>query len=444
MQNSPDMVDLCPLNKTVIMRRKINLTLILFFIYGVSITVAQTNSRTDTVSLSINDAEALFLKNNFFLLSEKYKVNEAEAAIVQAKLWDNPVLNIDKEAYNEPSGKWFIIPNGEYAMSLQQLIYLAGKKNKRVSIEKINSRIAQYQFYDLIRTLRFELRTTFYELYFSQKSLSIYDMEIAALRLLTEAYSVEYQKGNVPFKELARLQALQFSLENEKIDLLRRLNEKQGNLIILTGDTLSRPIKPVLNISAIDSIESSSMDLGFLFDQGFKNRFDLKISESQIQAEEINLTLQKALRVPDMTLGATYDRVAGYIPNYNSLTLSFNLPLWNFNQGNIKISQNRIEETKVLKNQKELEVRTDITNAYTQFLETERLYKSSLQKFDVNYDRLFDGITTGYKNHSISLLEFIDYYQTFKNSKTEYYQLQVNRLEALENLNMATGTIIFK
>jgi outer membrane protein, heavy metal efflux system len=426
------------------MRGKVILMLILCFSCRTIIVTSQTSIRTDTISLSLNDAEALFLKNNFFLLAAKYKVSEAEAAIIQAKLWDNPVFSLDKEAYNVPSGKWFIIPDGEYAMSIQQLIYLAGKKNKRTGIEKINFQIAQYQFYDLIRTLRYELRTTFFELYFSQKSLSIYDREIDALKLLTGAYTEEYQKGNVPFRELARLQALQFSLENEKIDLLRNLNEKQSNLVLLTGDTLSRPVKPLMNISATDSIESSSLDLGHLLEQGSANRYDLKISESEIQAEEINLALQKALRVPDMTVGATYDRLGGYIPDYNSLSLSFNLPFWNFNQGNIKISRNRIEETKVLKSQKELEVRTDITNAYIQFLETERLYKSSIQKFDDNYDRLFDGITAGYKNHTISLLEFIDYYETYKNSKTGYYQLQVNRLDALENLNMATGTTIFK
>ncbi len=44
---------------------------------------------------------------------------------------------------------------------------------------------------------------------------------------------IEYKNGNVPFKELARLQALQFNLENEKIDVLKNVTEKQSNLILL-------------------------------------------------------------------------------------------------------------------------------------------------------------------------------------------------------------------
>jgi cobalt-zinc-cadmium efflux system outer membrane protein len=248
----------------------------------------------------------------------------------------------------------------------------------------------------------------------------------------------------LPFKELARLQSLQFNLENEKIDVLKNLTEKQGNLILLTGDSLMRPIKPTVNISSFDNLDPSALNIGQLLENGLANRYDLKISDVQIQTEQMNLSLQKAMRIPDMTLGANYDRVGGYIPNYNSLSMSFDLPFWNRNQGNIKISQNKIEENKILKNQKELEVRIDIEKAFAQLVETDRLYKSSLQKFNENYDKLFDGITLAYKNHSISLLEFIDYYETYKNSKIGYFQLQNNRFEAIENLKLATGTNVFK
>jgi cobalt-zinc-cadmium efflux system outer membrane protein len=406
---------------------------------------AQKGIQADTLLLSLQDAETAFLKNNFDLLAAKYQIDEADAAVIQAKLWDNPNLNIEQGAYNSNTNKWFdISKSGETAVILQQLIYLAGKRDKRINIEKINSQIASYQFYDLMRALRYELRTSFFEFYFLRKSLSVYDRELAALKLLVDAYSIEYKKGNIPFKELARLQALQFNLENEKIDVLKNLTEKQSNIILLTGDTLSRPIKPIFNISAFDSINAGSYSLGQLYDYGLSNRYDLKISEAQILSEQMNLSLQKAMRIPDMTLGARYDKAGSYVRNYNSLSIGFDLPLWNRNQGNIKIAENKIEETKTLKNQKELEVKNDIKKAFVQLLETDRLYKLSLQKFDSSYDNLFDGITSAYRNHTINLLEFIDYYETYKNSKNEYYHLQNNRLDAMEDLNMATGTIIIK
>ena len=80
----------------------------------------------------------------------------------------------------------------------------------------------------------------------------------------------------MPFKELARLQALQFNLENEKIDVLKSVTERQSNLVILTADSVSRPIKPVLDVSFLDNINPDLFNLAQLIDVGLINRYDLK------------------------------------------------------------------------------------------------------------------------------------------------------------------------
>ncbi len=336
--------------------------------------------------MSLGDAEKLFLERNFELLAAKYQINEADAAIIQAKLWDNPNLSIEQGVFDPTTRKWFdVTASGETAVNIQQLIYLAGKRNKRIRIGKVNSEIARYQFYDLQRTLRYELRTSFFELFFLEQSVSVYDRELGAAKKLVEAYSAEYQKGNVSFNELARLQALQFGLENEKIELLKNVNGKQSNLVLLTGDTLSRPIKPVVDISVYDRINPDSLRIDKLIESGLANRYDLKIAEAQVQYEKANLALEKAMRTPDLTLGGRWDRQGSYVYNYNSLSVGFDLPVWNHNQGNIKIAENKIEESKVLRNENELEVKNDIRKAFEQLIETDHLYKASLPKFKDKY-----------------------------------------------------------
>ncbi len=406
---------------------------------------AQNRLPADTVILSLQDAEKLFLERNFELLAAKYQINEADAAIIQAKLWDNPNLNIEQGVYNPVTKNWFdVTATGETAVTIQQLIYLAGKRNKRITIGKVNSDIARYQFYDLQRTLRYELRTSFFELYFLEQSVSVYDREIAASKKLVDAYSVEYQKGNVSFNDLARLQAMQFGLENERIELLKNVNENQSNLVLLTGDTLSRPVKPVVDISAYDRINPDSLKVEHLIASGLTNRYDLRIAEAQVHYEQANLALEKAMRTPDLTIGGSWDRQGSYVYNYNSLSVGLDLPIWNHNQGNIKIAENKIEESKVLRNENELEVKNDIKKAFEQLIETDHLYRASMQKFDSKYYDLLDGIIQAYQNHTIGLLEFIDYIETYKNSKTEFYQLQNNRIDAVEDLSMATGSDLMK
>jgi len=150
------------------------------------------------------------------------------------------------------------------------------------------------------------------------------------------------------------------------------------------------------------------------------------------------------MRVPDVTLGANWDRAGSYIYNYNSVSLSLPLPLLNRNTGNIKIARDQVEQSKVQLMEAAAQVKIDLSTALSQLLENERLYEQVSGQFNSDYEKLVDGITMAYQKHTISLLEFIDYYETYKNSRTEFYRLQKNRLIAVENLNLATGTNILK
>lgn len=399
----------------------------------------------DTLHITIQNAEEQFIQKNFLLLAAKYQVSSADAAIIQAKLYPNPNFTIEQGVYNQDTKKWFDLSStGETALSLQQIIILAGKRNKQIDIAKINSQISLYQFYDLIRTLRYELRSSFYGIYFLKESMTVYDREIESLKTLIDVYNAQYNKGNIAFKELARLQALQFSLQNERLELLKQVTEKQLNLGLLTGDTLLRPVIPIINPGFINALNVSGLSYNELVDSALINRYDLKTAYSQVQLSQSNLALQRAMRTPDLLLGANYDKAGNYVPNYNALSLAIDLPFWNRNQGNIRAAKFQIDADKELRSQAELQVRNEISNAYKQLLETDKLYKSASLQFTSDYEKLLDGITKGYQNHTISLLEFIDYYETYKNSKLELNRLQNNRLDALENLNLATGTTIFK
>ena len=398
----------------------------------------------DTLHITLQDAESQFLQKNFLLLASKYQVSSADAAIIQAKLYPNPNFAIEQGVYNQDTKKWFDLSStGETALTLQQIIILAGKRNKQIDIAKINSQISLYQFYDLIRTLRYELRSSFYGIYFLQDAITVFDREIESLKTLIDVYTAQYNKGNIAFKDLARLQALQFSLQNERLDLVKQATEKQLNLALLTGDTLLRPVTPILN-AGFNEMDVSRLNYPELVDSALVNRYDLRAAYSQVQLSQSNLALQKALRTPDILLGANYDKAGNYVRNYNALTVAIDLPFWNRNQGNIKAAQFQIESTRQLQSQADLQVKNEISNAYRQLLETDKLYKTASLQFTSDYEKLLDGITKGYQNHTISLLEFIDYYETYKNSKLELNHLQNNRLDALENLNLATGTTIFK
>ena len=61
-------------------------------------------AQTDTVKLSLPEAEKIFLQKNLSLLAAKYNIDANQALVQQAKLWDNPVLSTDQNIYDGKKG----------------------------------------------------------------------------------------------------------------------------------------------------------------------------------------------------------------------------------------------------------------------------------------------------------------------------------------------------
>ena len=182
--------------------------------------------RTDTVAITLQQAEERFLKKNLQLLAARFNIDAAKAAVVQAELWNNPNISIEQNAYNKFTKRYFdVTKTGNTDIQLQQLILLAGKRDKQIRLAEINSQIVENSFYDLLRALKFELRTDFFDLYFLQQSLAFYDETIPNVRKTVAATEVIYQKRSILLSEVLRLKSLLFTLESERLGLLNQVSE---------------------------------------------------------------------------------------------------------------------------------------------------------------------------------------------------------------------------
>ena len=110
-----------------------------------------------TGTLTLKEAEQRFLERNLSLIAERYNIDMAQAQVLQAKLFENPVISLEQNVYNRLNGKYFDFgKEGEMVVGIEQVIRLAGQRNKQVKLEKINKEIAEYQFEEVMRTLRQE------------------------------------------------------------------------------------------------------------------------------------------------------------------------------------------------------------------------------------------------------------------------------------------------
>lgn len=399
-----------------------------------------SQSGIDTLSLSVKDAEAKFLEKNLILLAQKYNIDISKAQTLQARVWENPTIDIEQNAYNWYTKKFFDIGyNGETAVGIDQLISLAGKRNKRILLSNVNSEIVEYQFYDLLRTLKYQLHTCMNDLFYLQRSVKIFDKEILSLQKVVDQYNVQLEKGNVSLKEATRLKAELFSLENDRMDVVDSINYKIGTIRLLIHDSTAVYIKPQIEADKIQNVSMKEIEFSKLQKQARENRFDLKVSESQIKYQEVNLAYQKSMAVPDIHLTGRYDHAGSYINDYFALGFAIDLPVWNRNKGNKQVAKCQLDQSKIQYLQYMSQVDNDILYAKVHAEQLEKRFKNLDKKFISDLEILIDGIITNYEKRNISLLEFLDYYQTYKESMMDLNRLQNNYMNAIEQLNYVTG-----
>jgi outer membrane protein, heavy metal efflux system len=394
----------------------------------------------DTVSITLAAAEQRFLQNNLQLLASKLRIDAAKAAKVQVEVWSNPNIAFEQNIYNQYTGKWFdVTSSGNTEIQIQQLFLLAGKRDRQIKLADINTAIAEHTFSDMLRALKLELRSDMFNLYFLQEELSFYNASLDTLRRTVSSVELMYQKRSVLLADVLRLKSLLLSLETERQGIINQVYGLQGDLRILLNDTTGAVYLPRIDESRLDTVFLQHPSFDEALKTAREHRPDYNIAQATVDYEAANLSLQHALAVPDITIGGRWSRAGSYIPDYYAVSLSIDLPVFNRNQGNIEISERTLEANTTLLSNAALSLKEDVQSAYAKASEIDRRYHQSDSKFISDYRALIEGVVANYKSRNISLLEFTDFYESYRTSMLQWQQLRSDRVQALENLNYVTG-----
>ena len=399
----------------------------------------------DTLKLTVKEAEERFIKKNLQLIVAHYNIDNAQAQVITTRLFPNPDLNISNVLYNKDTKKVldFSRGGGEYTVGLSQLFTTAGKRNKNIKLAQLSVELARDQFFDLLRTLKLTVRDDFFTIYFQQESAKVYDQEISSLNNILIAYKEQYAKGTIAEKEVLRIQSQLYSLQAELASLLVNIASTQAQLNLLIGMSPSTILNPVYNYDLDGKKVLSAIPYRKLLDSAYVNRYDLQAARSTIDYNNLNLRLQKSIAVPDFTVGLSYDKQASYIKDYTGVSIDFPLPFFNRNQGGIKQARIAIDQGKVQLENQQNQVESDVASNYTIALQYENTYNSFDQKFKGDFTHLIGEVFINYKKRNISLLEFLDFYDSYKVNAVQLNSVQLNRVTSLEQLNFVTGTPFF-
>jgi cobalt-zinc-cadmium efflux system outer membrane protein len=376
-------------------------------------------SQHDSLALTIQEAEKIFLQKNLQLLARQYDVDINKALVQQNRYWDNPVLNTDQNIYD---GKFFRHNNdyGQIFVQIQQVIKTAGKRNKLIKLSQDAVLSSEQQLYDLMRNLRFVLHNDFSNIYQLLQVSKIYDSELIALQNLVTGMDAQLQAGNISQKENLRIKSLLYSLQTDRSDLYLQIAEAQKDvhtLLHISSDTL---IVPKLNNVGDLSPSLQSVTLAQLMDSSLVNRPDLQLAKTNMLSQQHNLYYQKALAVPDLTAALEFDQRSSK------------------NKGNIRAAQISIGQAQNGIQQVQEQINTEVSSAWQKLLISVNLQKIITQDFADKYEELFQNITKSFQQRQVSLIEFIDFFDSYKDARTKQLEQQSHLRDAIAELNFTT------
>jgi len=275
-----------------------------------------------------------------------------------------------------------------------------------------------------------------------QQSAKVYDKEIQSLQKVVDAFNKQQGKGYIAEKEVVRVKAQLYSLQSEFNDLINQINDTESELrLVLQVKNIY--INPVTDDAKLSSIAPSQFSLAKLIDTAYKNRTDLQIAKVNTNISKLTYNYQKALAVPDLTTSLNWDKQGSYARNLYSLGVAFNLPFFNRNQGSIKSAKFMIDYNVASQKSTEATVEEQITRALQKTFDNDKLYKNIDPKFTKDFDRLLNEVLINYQKRNIGLLDFLDFYDSYKQNTLQINSIQYNRVQSFEDINFYTGTNFF-
>ena len=177
--------------------------------------VPSLNPETSTPSqrsLTVSDAVAIFLRQNFQLIAARYDIDSAEAERLTARLRPNPAISVGFSGLPlNLSGN--LLTEQQYSYAISQTFELGGKRAKRIDVANTNSDLARMQFETAVWQLTNDLKKKFYTVILNRSLLNL-----AQENEKTFAEVIEHTKELVQAGEVSGLDLTRLEVEKLKFD----------------------------------------------------------------------------------------------------------------------------------------------------------------------------------------------------------------------------------
>lgn len=425
-----------PLHKTIDIEESIlsSFRLKLFFV-AIALTVivlcCLSASFAAEERITLSQALEQFYANNYDILIHRYETDKSYADFVGARLFPNPTFSFESTGHET---NFQTSDHTQQIFRMDQLIELGGKRGLRTGAAQETLEAVKLGHKDTIRTLLIGFFTLFYNLKLDTLNVELAVEELKRYDRILHIASKRFDAGHLSLVDYTKIRIGRIDLESNLTNLETQLKNNGEQFILLIGG--KGPLRPDVQIRGVfpEYLEEE------LIGAAYKNRYDFLSLQKQQKAAEYNTALAKAGRIPDVTVGAEYERFGREGTPGIGIGLSFNIPVFNRNQGDIlrKKAEYRQIELQIEKLKRQIAV--DIHQALNNFAASIKILESYQGK-KTDIEELLNRSEDAFALGGITALDLLDTKKICRDFRSKYNQVLVQSNLNEELIKISTGEL---
>jgi len=400
-------------------------------------------AQAQTNALTLAQVKQISFVRNWSLLAAESSVDAATAQLIVVKEFPNPNLSLSTAKIGEHnagtiSGNGVWDRNYDSIAAVSQFFEIAGKRRDRQLAARAGVLSARARFYDAKRTLDQGVTKAYVNALLAGENARNLTESAGYMRHEATIAEAQHAVGDLSEADMKTLEinAEQFELQAKSADaaavqariaveVLMGVDQPKGDW--MAGDSLEQ--LAVASATVPDANNDTNSD-----------RPDVLAAATDLRAAEENLKLQRAERIPDPTfsIGLEHEPPPGG-PDANTLNIgvSFPLPIWNQNGGNIKAARAAVDQSRIALDQRKAQAVADRATAESEYDEAFHRWLRYRDQTVPKSARVRETIEYKYEKGAATLVDLLNAEQTDNSVRLAFNQAMNDTASAVADLTAA-------
>lgn len=381
-------------------------------------------------TLTVRDAVQFAFRNSPELRVAEQRVAVSAGLLQQSGLWKNPRFFFQAENLRTSNFN-FAQDTDTYAL-ITQPVELPGKRSSRMAVAQSAYRRAQLQRELARREVAYRVKKAYWRAVAATRAQELLRENVDDMQTMVVYHAARVREGAMAEADLLRVQLERERLEIESTSATLEVERSRIDLFREMGKTDYTPVR------LSDELENTDLpEIETGMETALSRRQEVLEARAALDQAMAIERVERATARPDLDFIGGYKRATGL--NTAVLGLSFNIPLFDRNQGNIKASTSAVSEAKASLALTEAAVRAEVLAAQADFAARRKQVSSTLRLIRDHAMETSRIAHAAYQEGGIDLLRLIDAERIRIESELLYYRALAEYQQSVANLENVMG-----